>query len=48
MGKKGLGGTFVFRRDRLPSDIPGEYMHKKTYYSNQNNWSGCLGKLLQL
>ena len=28
MGEKGLGGIFTAARDRLPSDIPSEYLHK--------------------
>eukprot|EP00957_Ditylum_brightwellii_P021135 1593164-Ditylum_brightwellii.AAC.1 len=29
MGSEGFGGIMICRRNRLPGDIPGEYLHKK-------------------
>ena len=29
LGSKGFGATMTCRQDRLPSDVPGHYLHKK-------------------
>ena len=33
LGENGFGATMTCRRDRLPLQIPGEYLQKKTYTS---------------
>ena len=35
LGGNGFAATITFRRDWLPGDIEGQYLHKKTDYSDK-------------